>query len=197
MTSTLRVDTIQNSSGASEVKIDAIKDTGGNTIISSDGSGTFTSNLPSTASANDNYFLAFRSGGNLSPSANTWTAFVHNDTHVNHNTVYSTSTGEFTVPSGGAGRYFFNSQFWASQIDDGESAEIGIWDDISGSFAQVEARTRSSFGFGTGTDKGFACNVSSIIDLSVGDKVKTYIKVTSGGVFANYGYNYFLGFKLA
>ena len=197
MSSILKVDTIQNTSGASEVKIDAIKDTGGNTIISSNGTGTFTSNLPSTASANDNYFLAFRSGGNASPSANTWTAYVHNDTHVNNNSVYSTSDGAFTVPSGGAGRYYFYSQFWASQIDDGESAEIGIWDDISGSFAQVEARTRSSFGFGTGTDKGFAVNTASIIDLSVGDKVKTYIKVTSGGVFANYGYNYFLGFKLA
>ena len=66
MSSILKVDTIQNTSGASEVKIDAIKDTGGNTIISSNGTGTFTSNLPST-SANDNYFLAFRSGGNASP----------------------------------------------------------------------------------------------------------------------------------
>ena len=37
MSSILKVDTIQNTSGASEVKIDAIKDTGGNTIISSNG----------------------------------------------------------------------------------------------------------------------------------------------------------------
>ena len=199
--STLKVNTIQKRSG-SAIAIgesgDTVTLTGttnivGNTAIT----GTISSTGTTFGGNNDNYFLAFRSGGNASPSANTWTAYVHNDTHVNNNSVYDTSSGEFTVPSGGAGRYYFYSQFWANQIDDGESAEIGIWDDISGSFAQVEARTRSSFGFGTGTDKGFAVNTASIIDLSVGDKVKTYIKVTSGGVFANYGYNYFLGFKLA
>ena len=165
----------------------------GNTAIT----GTISSTGTTFGGNNDNYFQAYRPGTNASPSANTWTAYVYNSTLVNNNSVYDTSSGEFTVPTDGAGRYFFHSQFWASQIDDGESAEIAIWDDISGSFASSEARTRSSFGFGTGTDKGFACKVSCILDLSVGDKVKTYVKVTSGGIFANSGYNYFLGYKLA
>ena len=147
--------------------------------------------------SNDNYFQAYRPGTNASPSAATWTAYVYNATLVNNNSVYDTSSGEFTVPSGGAGRYFFNSQFWASQIDDGEVAQISIWDDTSGSFAATESKTRSSFGYGVGTDKGFACNVSCILDLAVGDKVKTFVYVASGGIFANSQYNYFLGFKLA
>ena len=45
MSSILKVDTIQNTSGTSEIKIDAIKDTGGNSILSSNGSGTFTTNF--------------------------------------------------------------------------------------------------------------------------------------------------------
>tara|TARA_A100001391_G_C4996278_1_gene259537 strand:- start:45 stop:647 length:603 start_codon:yes stop_codon:yes gene_type:complete len=199
--STLKVNTIQKRSG-SAIAIgesgDTVTLTGttnivGNTAIT----GTISSTGTTFGGNNDNYFQAYRPGTNASPSANTWTAYVYNSTLVNNNSVYDTSSGEFTVPADGAGRYFFHSQFWASQIDDGESAEIAIWDDISGSFASSEARTRSSFGFGTGTDKGFACKVSCILDLSVGDKVKTYVKVTSGGIFANSGYNYFLGYKLA
>ena len=199
--STLKVNTIQKRSG-SAIAIgesgDTVTLTGttnivGNTAIT----GTISSTGTTFGGNNDNYFQAYRPGTNASPSANTWTAYVYNSTLVNNNSVYDTSSGEFTVPTDGAGRYFFHSQFWASQIDDGESAEIAIWDDISGSFASSEARTRSSFGFGTGTDKGFACKVSCILDLSVGDKVKTYVKVTSGGIFANSQYNYFLGYKLA
>ena len=195
MVSQIKVNKIIKQSGSS-VEIGESGDSiniVGNTAIT----GTISSTGTTFGGNNDNYFLAFRSGVNASPSANTWTAYTHNDTLVNNNSVYDTSSGEFTVPAGGAGRYFFNSQFWASQIDDGEVAQISIWDDTSGSFAATESKTRSSFGYGVGTDKGFACNVSCILDLAVGDKVKTYVYVASGGIFANSQYNYFLGYKLA
>ena len=195
MVSEIKVNKIIKQSGSS-VEIGESGDSiniVGNTAIT----GTISSTGTTFGGNNDNYFLAFRSGVNASPSANTWTAYTHNDTLVNNNSVYDTSSGEFTVPAGGAGRYFFNSQFWASQIDDGEVAQISIWDDTSGSFAATESKTRSSFGYGVGTDKGFACNVSCILDLAVGDKVKTYVYVASGGIFANSQYNYFLGYKLA
>ena len=148
------------------------------------------------AGTNSGYFMAYRSGGNESPSANTWTPYIYDTTHVNDGTAYSTSTGEYTAAS--AGRYYFESQFWASQIDDGEVAQIQHYFDLSsaGSFSLNTARSRNSFGFGTGTDKGFAPTVSTLVDLAAGDKIKTYIYVASGGIFANAGYNYFLGFKL-
>jgi hypothetical protein len=166
----------------------------GNTAIT----GTLTcSGTTLGGGSNDNYFLAFRSGVNASPSANTWTAYTHNDTHVNNNSVYDTSSGEFTVPAGGAGRYYFYTQFWASQIDDGQVAQVSLWDDTSGSFAATEAKTRSSFVRSPGTDKGGVPSISTILDLAVGDKVKTYVYVESGGIFANSQYNYFLGYKLA
>jgi hypothetical protein len=199
--STLKVNTIQKRSG-SAIAIgesgDTVTLTGttnivGNTAIT----GTISSTGTTFGGNNDNYFLAFRSGGNASPSANTWTAYTHNDTHVNNNSVYDTSSGEFTVPAGGAGRYFFYTQFWASQLDDGQLAQVSLWDDTSGSFAATEAKTRSGRMYGVGTDKGGAVTVSAILDLAVGDKVKTFVYVESGGIFANSQYNYFLGYKLA
>ena len=199
--STLKVNTIQKRSG-SAIAIgesgDTVTLTGttnivGNTAIT----GTISSTGTTFGGNNDNYFLAFRSGVNASPSANTWTAYTHNDTHVNNNSVYDTSTGEFTVPAGGAGRYYFYTQFWASQIDDGHVAQVSLWDDTSGSFASSENKTRSSFVRSPGTDKGGVPSISTILDLAVGDKVKTYVYVESGGIFANSQYNYFLGYKLA
>lgn len=194
MVSEIKVNKIIKQSGSS-VEIGESGDSiniVGNTAIT----GTISSTGTTFGGNNDNYFLAFRSGGNAS-SANTWTAYTHNDTHVNNNSVYDTSSGEFTVPSGGAGRYYFHTQFWASQIDDGEVAQVSLWDDTSGSFAATENKTRSSFGYGVGTDKGFAVQASAILDLAVGDKVKTFVYVASGGIFANSQYNYFLGYKLA
>ena len=193
---------------ASTIQVDKIQDTGGNTILQSDGSGTATTTLPvgfggtgaatlaAAGLANSGYFMSYRSTGNESPSADTWTAYVYDTAHVNDGTAYSTSTGEYTAAS--AGRYYFESQFWASQIDDGEVAQIQHYFDLSsaGSFSSNTARSRSSFGFGTGTDKGFAPTVSTLVDLAAGDKIKTYVYVASGGIFANSGYNYFLGFKL-
>jgi hypothetical protein len=76
-------------------------------------------------------------------------------------------------------------------------AQVSLWDDTSGSFAATEAKTRSSFVRSPGTDKGGVPSISTILDLAVGDKVKTYVYVESGGIFANSQYNYFLGFKLA
>ena len=211
--STLKVNTIQKRSG-SAIAIgesgDTVTLTGttnivGNTAITGTtnivGNTAITGTISSTGTTfggnNDNYFLAFRSGVNASPSGSTWTAYTHNDTHVNNNSVYNTSTGEFTVPSGGAGRYYFHSQFWASQIDDGQIAQIAIWDDTSGSFAATEAKTRSNYARSTGNGKGSNPQVSCILDLAVGDKVKTYVYIESGGIFANSQYNYFLGYKLA
>ena len=195
MVSEIKVNKIIKQSGSS-VEIGESGDSiniVGNTAIT----GTISSTGTTFGGNNDNYFLAFRSGVNASPSANTWTAYTHNDTHVNNNSVYDTSTGEFTVPAGGAGRYYFYTQFWASQIDDGHVAQVSLWDDTSGSFASSENKTRSSFVRSPGTDKGGVPSISTILDLAVGDKVKTYVYVESGGIFANSQYNYFLGYKLA
>ena len=148
-------------------------------------------------SANSGYFMAYRDGTNESPPADTFTAYVYNGEHTDGSSAYNTTNGEYTAPS--AGRYFFESQFWASQIDDAQSCQIAHYFDLSsaGSFSNNTARTRFGLDRGTSTDQGPTVRVATLVDLAAGDKVKTYIYVSSGGVFANSSYNYFLGFKLA
>jgi hypothetical protein len=148
-------------------------------------------------SANSGYFMAYRDGTNESPSAATFTAYIYNAEHTDGSSAYNTTNGEYTAPS--AGRYFFESQFWASQIDDAQSCQIAHYFDLSsaGSFSNNTARTRIGLDRGTSTDQGPAVRVATLVDLAAGDKVKTYVYVSSGGIFANSSYNYFLGFKLA
>jgi len=148
-------------------------------------------------SENSGYFMAYRSSGNESPSADTFTAYVYDTEHIDGSSAYNTSNGEYTAPS--AGRYFFESQFWASQIDDAQSCQVAHYFDLSsaGSFSNNTARTRLGLGRGTSTDQGPTVRVATLVDLAAGDKVKTYVYVSSGGIFANSSYNYFLGFKLA
>ena len=103
MSSILKVDTIQNTSGASEVKIDAIKDTGGNTIISSNGTGTFTSNL----SGNTPAFHAYNpQNGSV---ANNTNIIVSNNTELfDTDNAYNTSDYKFTPQT--AGYYYLYAQ---------------------------------------------------------------------------------------
>jgi hypothetical protein len=200
--STLKVNTIQKRSG-SAIAIgesgDTVNLTGATNIVGNTAiTGTLTcSGTTLGGGSNDGYFMAYRDGTNEGPSAATWTAYVYNATHVNDGSAYNTSNGEYTAPS--AGRYFFESQFWASQLDNEQACQVSHYFDLAsaGSFTQNTARTRYGLGRGVGTDKGPAVRVGTLVDLAAGDKVKTFVYVDSGGIFANSGYNYFLGYKLA
>ena len=114
---------------ASTIQVDTIKDIGGNTIISSNGSGTFTSNLPasapnvSTATGtlpianggtgattlaaagldNTPYFIATMSGSDQSVADNTYAKAVFNSQTAATSGTYNTSTYRFTP--GVAGTY--------------------------------------------------------------------------------------------
>jgi len=149
--------------------------------------------------ANTPAFIAVRDSGNVTPSANTWTNYTFDTTYVNLGSGFSTSDGYFTVPSGGAGYYYFTSQFFAAEIDDEQIAQIRHGFDIggAGSFSSNTDRTRSSSSRGVGTNKiGAMPQVHTLAQLSVGDKVNTQVYVESGGIFANTQINYFIGYKL-
>ena len=115
---------------ASTIQVDTIKDIGGNTIISSNGSGTFTSNLPASAPnvsiatgtlpianggtgaatfaaaglANTPNFRATLSSSTSALSASTWTKISPDTEAYDSNTAYT--GGTFTVPSGEGGVYY-------------------------------------------------------------------------------------------
>tara|TARA_R100001463_G_scaffold22139_4_gene53153 strand:- start:6952 stop:7509 length:558 start_codon:yes stop_codon:yes gene_type:complete len=180
----------------SKLKVNVIADGGDNAIMTSDGSGTLT--LNNAALKNTPAFLAVRDSGNVTPSANTWTNYTFNTAHINLGSGFSTSDGYFTVPSGGAGYYFFASQFFASEIDTNELAQIRHGFDIgsAGSFTSNTARTRIGKLRGYESNSGEAPQVHTFAQLNVGDKVNTQVYVESGSIYANNDINYFIGYRL-
>ena len=82
------------------IKVNEIQDAGGNTILSSNGTGTFTSNLPS--STNTPAFNAY--SGDISVTSGVATKLSVTEVY-DTDSAYNGTT--FTVPSGQAGKYFF------------------------------------------------------------------------------------------
>jgi len=87
---------------ASIIRVDDIQDSGGNSIVSSDGSGTFTNNL---GVANTPYVVA-RPNGNQTISSSTWTTVSLGTEILDSDNAFSSNT--FTVPSGKAGKYLIS-----------------------------------------------------------------------------------------
>tara|TARA_R100001463_G_C3524032_1_gene221067 strand:+ start:637 stop:1194 length:558 start_codon:yes stop_codon:yes gene_type:complete len=92
------------------IRVNNIQDAGGNSIISSNGTGTFTSNLPSAPSVNNTpAFIAYRDSSVQSLSDSTETTVVFNATEKNVGSCYNTSNGRFTPNV--AGTYFLQFGF--------------------------------------------------------------------------------------
>ena len=88
---------------ASILKVDSLQDTGGNTIISSNGTGTFTSNL----SGNTPAFHAYNAQ-NGSVASNTNVIVSNNTELFDSDSAYNTSDYKFTPQT--AGYYYLYAQ---------------------------------------------------------------------------------------
>ena len=150
---------------ASTIQVDTIKDIGGNTMISSNGSGTFTSNLPASASNAPAFFVTLTA--NQTVSDNTKTKVVWNNEIYDTNSAFANA--KFTVPSGQAGKYNFY---------------ISVTCGTSGSYGVINAR---SYIYKNGTsiyyfqginnaegNDSFAVTGTMSLDLSVGDYIEVY-----------------------
>ena len=174
---------------ASILKVDSLQDTGGNTIISSNGTGTFTNNL-----AIDNapaWMVNLSSSQNVSSATETVINF--NTEVLDSASAYNTSNGRFTVPSGQAGKYyvyaqlkrnnFFNSRYLVKiRVNDSQliSAEDRNTDTGGTTFQTVQ--------------------VAGILNLSVGDYVNVALYQDSGSSSGAHGgtssHSLFMGYKL-
>ena len=129
MSSILKVDTIQNTSGTSEIKIDAIKDTGGNSILSSNGSGTFTTNFSTGISK---YFLVHRSG-DFSFNTGAWTKVQWNS--VQQNTGGMTwDSSNYRLTPGETGIYHFINHCAGEGIDNEKEYDVQMYKNGSGAY---------------------------------------------------------------
>jgi len=173
------------------LKVNTIMDKGGNTLLSSDGAGTFT--ISDSALKNTPSFLAFPSG-NQTISAGTFTKMTFGNEKYDTDSAFDTSTSLFTVPSGQAGTYFFyasvcwlNSSAWSGQYI------MRLLAQRSGS----DLSDNRGFGYHTGSEEGGT--VQFIIDLAVGDTVQFQAYHNSGAsrdTYESTGTNRFGGFKL-
>jgi len=184
----------------STILVNTIKDTGNNTLLSSDGSGSVTasSSLASSVQSvggiqNTPAFEAFPSG-NQTISSGTFTKMNFANEKYDTDSAFDTSTSLFTVPSGQAGTYFFfgavcwlNSSAWSGQYIMRLLAQRG-GSDLS---------DNRGFGYHTGAEEG--ATVQFIIDLAVGDTVQFQAYQNTGSsrdTYESTGTNRFGGYKL-
>lgn len=122
------------------IKVDTLQDTGGNTILSSNGTGTFTSSLPTPSS------LSTASGSAPSYSARAWVNFDATGTPAirasgNVSSITDNGTGDFTInfttalPDGNFAVGYF--------VGDGSSTQSAM----TTAYGGTSAMTTTSFRF--------------------------------------------------
>ena len=170
----------------STILVNNIKDTGNNTLLTSDGSGNIT--LPSgfPASENTPAFAVRKTDGDQSYSQNTWTKVTFNTELLDTDSAFASN--KFTVPSGKAGTYLFHVSVQMATIASGSAYEIKLYVNGSDYTTLVQHATSTS-------EAPLYAGVQSI-DLSVGDYVEVF-GLTNGGA-GNFKDDkcQFTGFKL-
>ena len=124
------------------LKTNQITDLGGNNIISSNGSGTFTQSFAATDHFSNTAFQAYQSGGDFTISNNTWTTCTFESTDYNFGTCWNTSTGLYTAPS--TGYYNFNVSM-SLYNPNGRNFMVRITRQLSTSSADLK-QSRMEFG---------------------------------------------------
>ena len=107
---------------ASTIQVDNIKDIGGNTIISSNGSGTFTSNLPSSAVNTPAFNVKLSSNQDVSSGVTTVVPF--NSEQVDTDNAFNTSTYRFVPQT--AGKYFIAFTIYALTANAGNGNLLAL-----------------------------------------------------------------------
>ena len=165
------------------LKVNTIQDKGGNNLLVSDGAGTISSGGAITNTPAFSVQLA-----NSQTLTNNTTSVILFDT-INHDTdsAYNSSTGEFTVPTGKAGKYYF-----CGHIRTGTTTDFGRFAAI----IQVNGSTKASVN-NVNRDED-SSTASLVIDLSVGDQVRFAAFQNSGGDLSTKTADnmMFMGFKL-
>ena len=173
---------------ASIIRVDDLQDSGGNSIVSSNGSGTFTSNIP-TGDNTPSFSVTL--SGNQTISNSSWTKITFDTEYWDTDSAFASN--KFTVPSNEGGKYFFGFTTRVQNIDDGESVSIKLYK--NGSAADVERSMGQNYS--SASNQGI--NVSGFyIDEAVAtDYFEVYVYHTEGSSHAaESGATVFFGYKL-
>lgn len=179
---------------SSILKVNTIQDGGGNVLLTSDGSGTLTTN--NIGGQNTPAFSANRLSGTITVSVNTWTQVVFNNELYDTASAYDTSNGRFTVPSGQAGKYSFSTSFYSFE----STANNNITGWYTAFYKNGSLEVFTTTGGGSHVGNGRANLLSADLDLAAGDYIELYFRVNcgSGNIAYEVGhtYNLFSGHRL-
>ena len=158
---------------SSILKVDTIQDSGGNAIITSDGSG----NLTTLKTNNPSFFV--RKFGDQSLSSDTDTKMLPDDVVYDTDNAFNTSTGRFTVPTGKGGKYFLSYGFSMQNLDDNKAVAVSI--KVNGSFLETAATVlagsyafiNSAHSAGSNSDDPSVAT-SAMVSLSASDYVEMW-----------------------
>ena len=172
---------------ASIIRVDDLQDSGGNSYLSSDGSGTFTTS--GLGLANTPSFGA-KLSSNQSLSASTQTKMQLATELWDTDSAFDSSTNyRFTCPSGKAGKYMFIGRGNIGSISDGGDIRMTF-------FKYGSSSNQGNIRYFSGSaGVGIYFTSSAVIDLAVGDYVELYQFASSGNHFDS-GMTYFYGYKL-
>ena len=170
---------------SSILKVDQLQDSGGNDIITSDGSGNLTVNAAGLK--NTPAFRVYKNA-NQSISNNTFTKVTFQV--EDYDTDNAFASNKFTVPSGKAGKYVFQYGGWFGGVVDNKVIAFRLYK--NGSFQNL-TYTQSTIS----TAHVPVVNGVSSLDLAVGDYVELYIvQDTGGSQDLNAAYTRFEGHRL-
>ena len=172
------------------------------TITTSSGSGTITLGQSGetialgsgvTSGLNQPAFSAMASSAQ-SISTTTVTVLNFGTELYDTNNAYD-GTNKFTVPSGYAGKYYFNAHLRIDGIDDTKFAQIGLY--INGSTnVGAEGVSTNSYVYSSKANAAMSFGTNGIVDLSVGDEVQVFIYQDSGTKSTVANYTGFRGFRI-
>ena len=172
---------------ASIIKANQLQDFGGNSILTSDGSG----NLTTQKTLYPAFFAYSNSDQTVTDAATTKVEFQTEEFDTDN--AFDNSTNyRFTVPSGEGGKYCFVSQAAIDNLDSGEFIATayyvnGTRDDKSYN-AQWVSKSTNGFGY---------CNNVYIVNLSASDYVEFFVSHNEGASQnLEADYSYFGGYKL-
>jgi len=166
------------------IKVNTIQDAGGNALLTSDGSGTITTN--NIGGQNTPAFYAYVNGSAQSVSDNTFTKVTLAGTLLDTDSAFSSN--KFTVPSGKAGNYFLSGSAGYDSSTDWDFHNVYIYKNGS-SISRISNRQEYDT-----TNK-----TSVVTTLAVGDYIELYVRQIQGGsqtLRSHVDEVYLQGFKL-
>jgi hypothetical protein len=163
----------------SKIKVNILADGGDNSIITSDGAGSFTasSSLASSVQSvggiqNTPAFFAYRTASDQSITQDTATKIQFQTELYDTNLAYDTSNYRFTVPAGQAGKYYLHSHAWLRGTDVSMMNYFMFFFYKNGNAFWCDHTN-----FTNNDIRSFGANISATVDLSVGDYIEVYARI--------------------